>query len=296
MKNLLIFLFLIVFTSSFAQLQVFNLKETEYIGKIVKVEMRKYHFEKKYGNYIVSTSYISHFDTTGNVILQDEEDFVLHNRRKTYYNYNKDNRCINYEMIFQNGESIKTFFKYDHGKFVEVSNSGKNANTIKYEYDKNGHLLTEKMTNVNGKSTNAIYENYKDNFNYKKETTNYSNGVKTSIEIINIKNNRIEIYRIIDYDKGKEVKNSFYTYKYDKYGKVIEEIFHKNNPSSTSHNTFERAFDLNGNILKEHEKNYSITDKAFYHSFIFIQYTYQDGTTTGSPEFDEDFVKKFDKL
>lgn len=291
MKNLLKLLFLAVFSFSTAQTNDFSLKAENLKGKIAKVETKTYTIDKKVGNYILSATMYSKYNPQGFLTLYENESLGDYGSKGSYsYYYNKDNQVIFSDMNFENQEPERTIYKYESGKLVEVTNAGKYGYVSKFEYDKNKNLLKEKTVKSDGETViEMVYEDYKNNDNYKREKIQYYKGEKTSVVVFELKNGKTIVERYIAYNKGKTINDSHYTYKYDQFGNEIEKKLSINEFPVTS----DFMYDKNDNIIKTHTRERTIIEKNFIHYFSFTKYTYEDGKTTGSTEFDKGFAQKF---
>lgn len=293
MKNYSSLVLLFFCTFAFSQIQEFKRKSNNPKAKIIKVETSTYAFDDDLNKYVLRTSEEFTYNINGYITRSQENQFGSSPSNNFFtYNYNKDNQMVFFDMVYKNSEPLKTTYKYEKGNIIEIKSDGRYGTTTKIEYDKNGELWKEKTLNSNGELiSDSYYQNFKNNENYRKVTNYLLDGEIYLFTNVELQNGKKIIDSKLVFETDKSLTTSNATYKYEKNGNVIE----KKISTAESPKIYDYVFDQFGEIIKSHTKEQSINNKTFTHYLYFTKYTYQDGTSTGSANFDSDFAKKYQK-
>ncbi len=281
MKNLILIFFSVC---SFAQ-QQFRTSDFGYSDDVVKVEESLYKFNKETKEFVRENTYSTEIKNTF-FQKQTLESYFGENRLigEYLYRYNPDFTIkeIEYKPIEGKfGYPMKFLFHYEKGKLRKMIAEG--MQTTFYEYDKNGNRTKEIQKDLRNEVIKTIlYQDYKDNKTYTKLSKD-DDGTGTDFTKEYFENGLVKRSEFVSGDFKSET-----SYTYDAFKNIKSQVY---NDSSRIDYNYE--LDAKNNRIKIAKLSQALPED---NSFTFIKITYVDGTTSGSTNFDLDFVKKYDEV
>lgn len=288
MKSIYFFLAIIFFTPSIitAQDKVMP-KDFGFTNNVKQVDEIKYAYDANEKQYKIQeqNSYVfengklisNKYKTTGFIFLEGEVS----------YTYNKSGELISSTEKTSLGNETYNY-TYNNGKLILKKNTdNKHPIETVFEYNEKGYLakITKKVggilsntkvfSNYSNAQTYTLLETvYWDNKVSYTTTSKYVNGQETSI---------ITAYT----SSGSKPKETIF--KYNNKGHIIEEIA----TTGTFYNVYN--YDDRGNAIRVKYGGNSNSQFNADNKFSFSKITYTDGLSLGIAEFNEYFVKEYDK-
>lgn len=289
MKKLILFLFGItaISFSSYSQTNQYNLKSQNLHKKVAKTIEHGYYYHDKSGGFVKTSVTINTYNDNGNLA----QKFYVYNSTysgsksttETMYHYNSDNQLMRTEDISARKGSFSSHyeFTYDNkGRLVKKESVYKSGTryVYKYSYDNRDRLIREEYLGSKGNlSSRKTYS-----YNGRKKTTvdkSYDkNGNVTATYTTYFKNDQKTRYT-----SNSKYSNNDITYKYDRKDNLIASIY-KGKPNSNTKYNYE--YDNRDNWVKKHYKS------GKYNYFYFREIIFKNGKTTGSVEFDRNFINR----
>ncbi len=288
----LIFLFigvLAISNSNYAQSELFNLESQKLHKKVAKTIEHYYTYHERSGGFVKVSTTINTYNEDGNVTQRFSQYNSTYSgastTTETLYNYDTKGRMTSTQDISAKKSSYSSYNKFTYnndGNLTKKETIYENGNTYvsNYYYDKKERLTRVESFDSKGKL--SARENYTYNGN-KKTKTRKSYDTKTG----NVIGTYTTYYKkdiSNRYVTKSKYGNSDVSYKYDKNDNLISTIY-KNKPASNSINSYE--YDNKNNWVKKHYK-YNNTSNNFY----FREITFTNGNTTGSIDFDKNYIHK----
>lgn len=278
--------FLISITG-FGQSNDYSLSSKNLNKKVRKTIQHYYTYDKNSGGFVKKSVSIDSYNDDGLL----SETYYLYNSsysdgtptRKTY-TYNNDNQIVGIENI----SSKKTKYSTD----------------VKFIYNSKGHLTKKETIYPNGDKAIVNYQNDSKGRIVKKESYNKSNQLSSETKISYSGSKRTEVRtsystkdgsingtyttifkndKSIDYISESKWSNSRTSYEYDNKENIIRSI---SKGKKTYTYDYNYVYDSKNNWVKKHYKSNT------YNSFYFREIIFKNGKTTGSTDFDRNFINR----
>ena len=291
MKKLIFFFFgiLAISNNSYSQAELFNLESQNLHKKVAKTIQHYYTYHDRSGGFVKAGVTINSYNEDGNLT----QKFYQYNSTysgtstttETLYNYDSKGRLTSTQDISAKKSNYSSYYKYTYnndGNLSKRENIYTNGNkyVVNYYYDKKDRLI--RVENFDPKGNLSARENYSYSGN-KKTKTRKSYDTKTG----NVIGTYTTYYKkdiSNRYVSKSKYSNDDITYKYDNNNNIISSNY-KNKSSSNSNYTYE--YDNRDNWIKKHYR-YGKTGDSFY----FREIIFRNGSTTGSVDFDRNFINR----
>lgn len=275
----------LIYFQGFSQVENYNLDSENLHKKVRKTIDHFYNYDTKSGGFVKRSVSIKRYNDEGNLV----ETYYLYNGSyakatpvKTLYNYNSKKQLISTKDISdikskyssykqfiydQNGNLTKQETVYEDGSksYINFQYDNKNRNTRKENYSSTGKLNSETSISYNGKDYTEVLTSYstKDGSVIGNYTTEYKNDLKTT------------------YKANSKYSDSNTTYDYDNNNNIKKTV---NTGKTTFTTTYDYEYDNKDNWVKKHNRS------GKYQYFYFREIILDNGKTTGSVNFDRDFI------
>lgn len=277
MKKILI---LALLTTFFTNAQIVKYKAADYklSADVTKYEEKEFYYDfglKKYQLSNVRTIYLNQGLVTK---IENKSNYFMYMEATNTFNY-KNGWPQSIHTKTQMGEYIENIV-YKNGKIVEKNNATKKS---VYEYDAKGNLSKETVYEKDAVVEKITYSNYTAPNSYTKKTIKYSNNEEDQISDQIIKNGLL-----VSEKNTSKYSTLTETYQYDK---------NRNQTQYTRDNQLFKSsyeYDAKGNVVRSQIAQLDFDAQEAVNYFTFAKITYADGKTTGSTEFDVNYVKKHD--
>ena len=277
MKKILI---LALLTTFFTNAQIVKYKAADYklSADVTKYEEKEFYYDfglKKYQLSNVRTIYLNQGLVTK---IENKSNYFMYMEATNTFNY-KNGWPQSIHTKTQMGEYTENIV-YKNGKIVEKNNATKKS---VYEYDAKGNLSKETVYEKDAVVEKITYSNYTAPNSYTKKTIKYSNNEEDQISDQIIKNGLL-----VSEKNTSKYSTLTETYQYDK---------NRNQTQYTRDNQLFKSsyeYDAKGNVVRSQIAQLDFDAQEAVNYFTFAKITYADGKTTGSTEFDVNYVKKHD--
>lgn len=277
MKKILI---LALLTTFFTNAQIVKYKAADYklSADVTKYEEKEFYYDfglKKYQLSNVRTIYLNQGLVTK---IENKSNYFMYMEATNTFNY-KNGWLQSIHTKTQMGEYTENIV-YKNGKIVEKNNATKKS---VYEYDAKGNLSKETVYEKDAVVEKITYSNYTAPNSYTKKTIKYSNNEEDQINDQIIKNGLL-----VSEKNTSKYSTLTETYQYDK---------NRNQTQYTRDNQLFKSsyeYDAKGNVVRSQIAQLDFDAQEAVNYFTFAKITYADGKTTGSTEFDVNYVKKHD--
>ena len=277
MKKILI---LALLTTFFTNAQIVKYKAADYklSADVTKYEEKEFYYDfglKKYQLSNVRTIYLNQGLVTK---IENKSNYFMYMEATNTFNY-KNGWPQSIHTKTQMGEYTENIV-YKNGKIVEKNNATKKS---VYEYDAKGNLSKETVYEKDAVVEKITYSNYTAPNSYTKKTIKYSNSEEDQINDQIIKNGLL-----VSEKNTSKYSTLTETYQYDK---------NRNQTQYTRDNQLFKSsyeYDAKGNVVRSQIAQLDFDAQEAVNYFTFAKITYADGKTTGSTEFDVNYVKKHD--
>lgn len=277
MKKILI---LALLTAFFTNAQIVKYKAADYklSADVTKYEEKEFYYDfglKKYQLSNVRTIYLNQGLVTK---IENKSNYFMYMEATNTFNY-KNGWPQSIHTKTQMGEYTENIV-YKNGKIVEKNNATKKS---VYEYDAKGNLSKETVYEKDTVVEKITYSNYTAPNSYTKKTIKYSNNEEDQINDQIIKNGLL-----VSEKNTSKYSTLTETYQYDK---------NRNQTQYTRDNQLFKSsyeYDAKGNVVRSQIAQLDFDAQEAVNYFTFAKITYVDGKTTGSTEFDVNYVKKHD--
>ncbi len=277
MKKILI---LALLTAFFTNAQIVKYKAADYklSADVTKYEEKEFYYDfglKKYQLSNLRTIYLNQGLVTK---IENKSNYFMDMEATNTFNY-KNGWPKSIHTKTQMGEYTENIV-YKNGKIVEKNNATKKS---VYEYDAKGNLSKETVYEKDAVVEKITYSNYTAPNSYTKKTIKYSNNEEDQINDQIIKNGLL-----VSEKNTSKYSTLTETYQYDK---------NRNQTQYTRDNQLFKSsyeYDAKGNVVRSQIAQLDFDAQEAVNYFTFAKITYADGKTTGSTEFDVNYVKKHD--
>lgn len=287
-KAFYIFIAMIMTTTlGFSQSDEYNVSSRNLNKKVRKTIQHYFTYDKDSDGFVKKSVSINSYNDDGYLT----ESYYLYNSSysdgsptKKRYSYNSKNQILSIDNV----SAKKTKYSTD----------------VKFSYNSKGHLTKKESIYPDG---SAAVENYRtDNKGriVKKESYTSKNQLSSETEIRYSGSKRTEVRtsystkdgsingtytteykndRSISYVSESKWSNSTSSYEYDNKGNLIKSI---SKGKKTYKYHYNYAYDNKDNWVKKHYKS------ASSDSFYFREIIFKNGKTTGTPDFDRNFINR----
>ncbi|NVK53217.1 MAG: hypothetical protein HWD85_09800 [Flavobacteriaceae bacterium] len=290
MKKLLLLVFGVTALSfsSYAQADQYNLKSQNLHKRVVKTIEHGYTYHEKSGGFVKSSVTINSYNDDGNLT----QKYYVYNSTysgsttttETMYHYNSDNQLTRTEDISakKGSYSFHYEFTYDNkGRLTKKESVYKSGTRYVYNYfyDNKGRLIREEYLGSNGNVSSRSTYTYSGRKKTKVYKSYDKNGNVSATYTSYYKNDQL-----IRFVTQSKYSNSDSTYRYDRNDNMIATEYKNKSNSST---TYHYEYDNRDNWVKKYHKS-----SGKYHYFYFREIIFNNGKTTGSTNFDRNFINK----
>jgi hypothetical protein len=285
-----VYIFIAMFMTStlgFTQSEEYSLSYRNLNKKVRKTIKHYYTYDKSSGGFVKKSVSIDSYNDEGYLA----ETYYLYNStystgsptKKTYH-YNNKNQIVSIQNISQKKTEYSTdvqFYYSNKGHITKKETIYPNGDkvVVNYTTDAKGKILKKENYTKNNQLSSETEIRY--NGSKRTETrTSYNtkdgsiNGTYTTV----YKNDKS-----ISYTSNSKWSDSTSSYEYDNKGNLIQSVSRGKN-TYTYNYTY--VYDSKDNWIQQHYKSSS------YDSFYFREIIFKNGKTTGSTDFDRNFINR----
>ena len=283
MKSILKVVFVVLVALPTMAQKKYLAKDLGYSDEVKMVQEMEYKYDfnlKKYVAFSATTFEFTKGKLMRNVSINNEANYFKSETKLTYNNGFPET----YSTKSQNSES-NISFKYSNGNLIEQTEiDGDETRLTEFKYNSKNQIIE-----ISYKINNKVYrieefKNYTNSNSYEQVIKKFENNKITHTEKITIKNGVL-----IAIDKQPDFVPEKETRVYDKNGNIIQ---YESYDGNVFRNVY--IYDVKGNpnqLVRVGNPNSKYSKENI---FVFTKILYNNESTSGSTDLDENFVKQYD--
>lgn len=284
MKTLIYLVLIAVFSIPVLAQNNYSTKDFGYTNDVKMVEKMEYKYDPETKKHEAFSYLVQNF-TNGKLMREDLE------RNENYYI--KSQTRITYKDGFPETYNVESTdfnenynFKYNNGNLIQqIQIDGNLIRETNYKYNSKNQKTEAVYKSNNIIYATETYSNYSNNDSYQVIEKKFENKKLTSTNTAIFKDGKlISVSTQTDFKPAKE------TNIYDERGNIVQyqelynTVIHKN----------VYVYDAKGNAIQLARCGNPISKFHKENTFVFTKILYNNRNTSGTTDFDKDFVKQFD--